>query len=58
MTFMTVFCIYGSMWIYQKIEIILLVANKGIWKQDPEANILAQGRWEWEMEKALQWETS
>jgi hypothetical protein len=27
---------------------------KGIWKQDPEANILAQEECEWGMEKASQ----
>ena len=26
---------------------------KGIWKQDPQVNIWAQGVWEWEVEKAL-----
>ena len=31
---------------------------KGIWKQDPEANIWAQEGWEWGMEKAPQWGTS
>ena len=31
---------------------------KGIWKQDPEANIWVQGGWEWGVEKASQWGTS
>ena len=31
---------------------------KGIWKQDPQANILAQEGWEWGVEKAPQWGTS
>ena len=31
---------------------------KGIWKQDSEANILAQEGWEWGVEKASQWATS
>ena len=31
---------------------------KGIWKQDPEANIWAQEEWEWEGEKAPQWGTN
>jgi hypothetical protein len=30
---------------------------KGIWKQDPEANIWAQEACEWGVEKASQWET-
>ena len=30
---------------------------KGIWKQDPEANIWAQEAWEWGVEKAPQWRT-
>ena len=28
---------------------------KGIWKQDPEANVWNQKRWEWRVEKAPQW---
>ena len=28
------------------------IQTKGIWKQDPEANILAQKGWEWGVEKA------
>ena len=28
---------------------------KGIWKQDPEANIWAQAGWEWGVEKTPQW---
>ena len=31
---------------------------KGIWKQDPEANIWALEGWEWRAEKAPQWGTS
>ena len=31
---------------------------RGIWKQDPEANIWAQEGWEWGAEKAPQWGTS
>ena len=31
---------------------------KGIWKQDPEANIWTQERWKWWVEKAPQWGTS
>ena len=31
---------------------------KGIWKQDPEANIWAQEGWEWGVDKASQWWTS
>ena len=31
---------------------------KGIWKQDPEVNILARERYEWGVEKAPQWGTS
>ena len=31
---------------------------KGIWKQDPEANIWSQEEWEWGVEKAPQWGTS
>ena len=31
---------------------------KGIWKQDPEANIWTQEGWEWEVEKGPQWGTS
>ena len=31
---------------------------KGIWKQDPEANTLAQEGWEWGVEKAQQIGTS
>ena len=30
---------------------------KGIWKQDPEANIWTQEGWECGVEKAPQWET-
>ena len=32
--------------------------DKGIWKQDPEANIQAQEGWGWGVEKAPQWGTS
>ena len=31
---------------------------KGIWKQDPDANIWTQEGWEWGVEKAPEWETS
>ena len=31
---------------------------KGVWKKDPEANILAQEEWELGFEKATQWGTS
>ena len=31
---------------------------KGTWKQNPEANICVQERWEWGVEKAPLWETS
>ena len=31
---------------------------KGIWEQDPDANIWAQEEWEGGVEKALQWGTS
>ena len=34
------------------------IQAKGIWKQDPEANIWAQEGWEWGVEKAPQWGTS
>ena len=34
------------------------IPAKGIWKQDPEANIWAQEEWEWGVEKAPQWGTS
>ena len=34
------------------------IQTKGIWKQDPEANICAQEGWEWGVEKAPQWGTS
>ena len=34
------------------------IQAKGIWKQDPEVNILAQEGCEWGVEKSLQWETS
>ena len=29
------------------------IQAKGIWKQDPEANIWTQEEWEWEVEEAL-----
>ena len=31
---------------------IILMQDKGIWKQDPEANICDQEGWEWGVEKA------
>ena len=34
------------------------IQAKGIWKQDPEANIWAQEGWELGVEKAPQWGTS
>ena len=34
---------------------LTLAEGKGIWKQDPEANIWAQEGWEWGVEKAPQW---
>ena len=33
------------------------IQAKRIWKQDPEANILAQEGWEWGAKKAPQWGT-
>ena len=36
----------------------LILTNRSIWKQDPEANIWAQEGWEWGVEKAPQWGTS
>ena len=40
-----------AIWLWNMVSYV----KGGIWKQDPEANILA---WEWGMEKALQWGTS
>ena len=34
------------------------IEAKGIWKQEHEANIWTQERWEWGVEKAPQWGTS
>ena len=34
------------------------IQAKGIWKQDPEANVWAREGWEWGVEKAPQWGTS
>ena len=34
------------------------IQAKGIWKQNPEANIWAQEGWEWGVEKAPEWGTS
>ena len=42
------FCAYKYMYIY---FLMKFLQSKGIWKQDPEANIWAQEAWEWRMEK-------
>ena len=45
---------------YNYFIIIIIIPGiqaKGIWKQDPEANIWAQEGWEWGVEKTPQWGT-
>ena len=46
------------MWLWNMVSYIQEgMKDKGIWKQDPEANIWAQEGWEWGVEKAPQWGT-
>ena len=53
---------YISVWFIIIIIIIIIIKGgmqaKGIWKQDPEANIWVQGEWKWEVENSPQWGTS
>ena len=46
-------------WLWNMVSYITgEMQTKGIWKQDPEANIWAQEGWEWGVEKTPQWGTS
>ena len=49
---------YGGEKLYSEIvwlrNMVSYIKAKGIWKQDPEANIWIQEGWEWGVEKAPQ----
>ena len=48
-----------AIWLWNMVSYIKEgMQAKGIWKQDPEANIWSQEGWEWGVEKAPQWGTS
>ena len=48
-----------SIWMWNMVYYIKgEIQTKGIWKQDPEANIWAQVRCEWGIQKGPQWGTS
>ena len=47
------------MWLWNIVSYIKEgIQAKGIWKQDPDANIWVQEGWEWGMEKAKELKSS